>query len=103
MSDKGTLKSYDKMKKNRGGVMAKKEGINTLQRLMNVVFIVWVLWFLYIMFGAVITGELFKLTWSDIEATPIPFALLFLGWLLVMTLNYILNKKATVWNKAETD
>ena len=57
--------------------MAKKEGINTLQRLMNVVFIVWVLWFLYIMFKAVITGGLFKLTWSDIEATPIPFALLF--------------------------
>ena len=79
--------------------MAKKKGINTLQRLMNVVFIVWALWFLYIMFMGVKTGGLFRLTWSDIEATPMQFFLLFLGWLPILAVNYILNNKATVWNK----
>ena len=42
---------------NRGGVMAKKEGINTLQRLMNVVFIVWALWFLFFVFMALSSGQ----------------------------------------------
>ena len=83
--------------------MAKKEGINTLQRLMNVVFIVWALWFLFIIFYKVPLSKWFELTLRDVEREPLAFFITFLGWLLVMAVNYILNKKATVWNKAETD
>jgi putative flippase GtrA len=83
--------------------MTKKKGINTLQRLMNVVFIVWALWFLFLMFMTLKSGELLELTWRDLETEPLLSIITFLGWLLVMAVNYILNKKATVWNKAELD
>ena len=43
----------------------------------------------------------YLVTWMLIS-TPI-FIITFLGWLLVMAVNYIFNKKATVWNKAEKD
>jgi len=79
--------------------MAKKEGINTLQRLMNVVFIVWALWFLFIIFYKVPLSKWFELTLRDVEREPLAFFITFLGWLLVMAVNYIFNKKATVWNK----
>ena len=82
--------------------MAEKKGINTLQRLMNVVFIVWALWFLFVIFYKVPSlSALFELTLRDVERAPLLFFITFLGWLLVMAVNYILNKKATVWNKAE--
>jgi len=79
--------------------MAKKEGINTLQRLMNVVFIVWALWFLYAMFMTVPSGELFELTLRDLKRHFLELFITFLGWLPIMAVNYIFNKKATVWNK----
>lgn len=96
MSDKGTLQCYDKMKKKRGGVMAKKKGINTLQRLMNVVFIIWVLWCLFSMF-IFLTSSGLELSRMGINSYT-AFSL-FLGWLPILAVNYIFNKKATVWNK----
>ena len=83
--------------------MAEKKGINTFQRLINVVFIAWALWFLFTMFRIVPSGELFEIKWSYVERNPSIFIITFLGWLLVMAVNYIFNKKATVWNKAEKD
>jgi hypothetical protein len=84
---------------NRGGVMAKKEGINTLQRLMNVVFIVWALWFCIVILNTKPLSALFKLTWRDFENGGLSFFITFFGWLFILVLNYILNNKATVWNK----
>ena len=78
--------------------MAEKKGINIFERLMNIVFIVWALWFLFIMFMTMKSGELLELTWADIEKEPLAFFITFLGWLLVMAVNYIFNKKATVWH-----
>ena len=83
--------------------MDEKKGINIFQRLMNVVFIVWASWFLFLMFMTLKSGELLELTWRDLETEPLLSIITFLGWLLIMAVNYILNKKATVWNKAETD
>ena len=78
-----------------------KKGINTFQRLMNVVFIAWALWFLSVL--TLLAFGLMKLNRGSgidfLSFIIIPF----LGWLLVMAVNYIFNKKATVWNKAETD
>ena len=78
--------------------MDEKKGINIFQRLMNVVFILWGLWFLVLMVLLLKSGELLELTWSDIERDPLPFFLLFFGWLPIMVVNYIFNKKATVWH-----
>ena len=76
--------------------MDEKKGINIFQRLMNVVFIAWALWFLFVLtllaFGSV------KLTRGSgvdfLSFIIIPF----LGWLLVIAVNYIVSKKATVWH-----
>ena len=76
--------------------MAKKEGINTLQRLMNVVFIVWALWFLFVIF-IFLTSSGHELSRMGIINSYTPF--LFLGWLPILAVNYIFNKKATFWNK----
>ena len=81
--------------------MDEKKGINIFQRLMNIVFIVWALWFLLSMFMTLKSGELFEIEWRDIERHPSIFIITFLGWLLVMAVNYIFNKKVTLWNKRE--
>jgi hypothetical protein len=78
--------------------MAKKEGINTLQRLMNVVFIVWALWFLFFVFMALSSGQV-QIDLSTIATYPLANFILYLGWLPILAVNYIFNKKATVWNK----
>ena len=79
--------------------MAKKEGINTLQRLMNVVFIVWALWFLFVIILAVSPGGNVQIELSNIARYPLIYFNTFLGWLPILAVNYIFNKKATVWNK----
>jgi putative flippase GtrA len=81
--------------------MDEKKGINIFQRLMNVVFIVWASWFLFLMFMTLKSGELLELTWRDLETEPLLSIITFLGWLLVMAVNYIFNKKVTLWNKRE--
>jgi len=84
--------------------MAEKKGTKVFQRLMNVAFIAWALWFLFVIFyKAPSLSALFELTLRDVEREPLLYFITFLGWLLVMAVNYILNKKATVWNKAEKD
>ena len=85
------------MKKNSGGVMAKKKGINTFQRLMNVVFIVWALRFLFVIF-IFLTSSGLELSRFDI-INPYTAFFFILGWLPILAVNYIFNKKATVWNK----
>jgi hypothetical protein len=79
--------------------MAKKEGINTLQRLMNVVFIVWALWFLFVIILALSSGGRLQIDLLNIARYPLMHFNTFLGWLPIMVVNYIFNKKATVWNK----
>ena len=83
--------------------MAKKEGINTLQRLMNVVFIVWVLWVLINIVGLSFSELTLSAIVGKLNTNPgIAFSL-FLGWLPILVVNYIFNNKATVMNKAERD
>ena len=79
--------------------MAKKKGINTLQRLMNVVFIVWALWFLFIVFLALNSPGQVQIDLLAIAKYPLYHFITFLGWLPILVVNYIFNKKATVWNK----
>ena len=73
-----------------------KKGINTFQRLMNVVFIAWALWFLSVL--TLLAFGLMKLNRGSgidfLSFIIIPF----LGWLLVIAVNYIVSKKATVWH-----
>jgi hypothetical protein len=79
--------------------VAKKKGTKVFQRLMNVVFIVWALWFLLAMYMTVPSGELFELTLRDLKRHFFELFFTFFGWLPIMAVNYILNNKATVWNK----
>jgi putative flippase GtrA len=73
-----------------------KKGINTFQRLMNVVFIAWALWFLFVLtllaFGLVKLNRGSGIDFLSFIIIP------FLGWLLVIAVNYIVSKKATVWH-----
>jgi len=73
-----------------------KKGINTFQRLMNVVFIAWALWFLFVLtflaFGLIKLNRGSGIDFLSFIIIP------FLGWLLVIAVNYIVSKKATVWH-----
>ena len=84
--------------------MDEKKGINIFQRLMNVVFIAWASWFLINPILAVFVGESdVYFSTSNVNKFPLIYSLTFLGWLPILAVNYIFNKKATVWNKAESD
>ena len=75
--------------------------MNIFKRLMNVVFILWVLWVLFMIVVILISGlELSEIGRRLGESPDLTFSL-FLGWLPILVVNYILNNKATVWNKQE--
>ena len=72
--------------------------MNIFKRLMNVVFIVWALWILFVIILRVSSGNV-QIELSNIARYPLIYFNTFLGWLPILAVNYILNNKATVWNK----
>ena len=76
--------------------------MNIFKRLMNVVFILWLLWVLWVLFMVVvilISGLELSEIGRRLGRSPNLTFSIFLGWLPILAVNYILNNKATVWNK----
>ena len=73
--------------------------MNIFKRLMNVVFIIWVLWCLLSMFFLLTSGLELSEIGRRLGRSPNLTFSIFLGWLPILAVNYILNNKATVWNK----
>ena len=73
--------------------------MNIFKRLMNVVFILWVLWVLFMIVVILISGLELSEIGRRLGRSPNLTFSIFLGWLPILAVNYILNNKATVWNK----
>ena len=97
--------------------MAKKKGINAVQRLMNVMTILWILLFVVSMVeildyyriyskylvpnteGLITKWDIFDYQHKIMTERFVHFILLYFGWLVIFIINYIAFSKITFWHK----